>query len=423
LDIVTAVAAASALAWATALAACGSPTRPPSLGDADGASPVVVPHEACVPQSTVAPRALGLCGDLLLDAAGAPPNLYFIIDRSGSMSEVVDGQQKYAAVADAAVKLVRSLGARAKIGAAVFPAALGAEPCAPGEEVFPTTLGDIGPRNACEGDGPATRAFSRSISLPSRVDPRGSTPTAATLTALTPGLSALGGKTAVILATDGGPNCNAAARCTAVSCIPNIEGACPATRNCCDAETYGPQACLDAEPTRAAVAELRRRGVLTYVVGVPGSAPYRTLLGDLAEAGGTARAGGSAYYEVERVSELDAVLGAIGDSVTVACDLLLSETPPARGRVNVYLDQRLVPYGTADGWQWAQGHADAGAGEADSSDANEADVIATTVGDADATAGPGERRFRLSGSACADLESGRVRQLRVTFGCATGEVN
>src|SRR5262249_30826764 len=67
------------------------------------------------------PDAEGFCGNQFLRAVGDPANIYFVIDRSGSMSERVDGLEKYATVAKAAVGLVRKIGSYANFGAAVFP--------------------------------------------------------------------------------------------------------------------------------------------------------------------------------------------------------------------------------------------------------------------------------------------------------------
>src|SRR5260370_25018174 len=207
------------------------------------------------------------------------------------MGASVDVRQKCDGVATAAVALVRSLGSRAKVGAAVFPGPLVSEdrPCVAGDEVYPATAGDPVRGGICGSDGPVTRAFSRAISLPSGVAPTGSTPTSATLTALLPRLVALRGRTVVLLATDGGPNCNSKAACGADSCIPNIEGAngCKAPVNCCDPALYGPESCLDDGGTNAAVAQLFAQGIRTYVVGIPGSAPYADGLNQLATAGGT----------------------------------------------------------------------------------------------------------------------------------------
>ena len=265
---------------------CSSPSRPPVLVDDpplyDGGSGGIggAGGGGCVDDaaSPPLPDAQGLCGNTFLQATSEPPNIYFVIDRSGSMQEIVDGRMKYDAVATASVALVRRLGAQVNVGAAIFPGPLvnPDDGCTTGQEVLPTRPGDPLQTGACNVDGQVTRAFSASISLPSGTLPVGGTPTSATLARLLPTLAALPGRTVVLLATDGGPNCNTGAICDASKCIPNIEQApaCTPDINCCSPALFGPASCLDDVATLAAVGALAQRGIRTYVVGIPGSAPY-----------------------------------------------------------------------------------------------------------------------------------------------------
>jgi len=363
---------------------------------------------------------------MFLEATSDHPNLYFVIDRSGSMQDSVDGMQKYAAVARAATSLVRTLGPRANIGAAFFPGRDVSElhPCAVGTEVFPMQPGDALPAGAC-GDGPVTTGFASAISAPRGAF--GSTPTAATLRALLPTLIALPGKTVVILATDGGPNCNDGAACNAAGCIPNIEKQCqPANVNCCSASMFGPSACLDGDATVGAVAELLAHRIPTYVIGIPGSAPYAAVLDGLATAGGTARPMEPAYYDVEHLDELDGILASIGTKVVLSCHLRLETAPPERRLVNVYLDRELLSYGSADGWRWSD-DADAGligsiladsGGDASSDDADAAADLGGSS-DGDAAEDGGLPELDLVGAACDKLTSGEVQQVQIVFGCPT----
>ena len=392
------------------------------------------------------PDAQGLCGNTFLRATTDPPNVYFVIDRSGSMMETVDGRVKYKAVASASVALVRRLGSQVNVGAAVFPGppVNSNDGCVVGEEVFAARPGDAIAKGACDLDGPVTRGFSRAISIPSGSFPLGGTPTAATLVRLLPTLAALPGRTAVILATDGGPNCNRAAMCDESKCMPNIEHApsCIDGVNCCLPTLYGPTSCLDDVATLAALSDLSRRGIKTYVVGIPGSAPYAALLGDMARIGGTARTAGTgaAYYDVDRFDELDGILSAIGSTVVLSCHLHLDMAPKAMSLVNVYLDRQLVEYGGPDGWVWTNpgdaGLADGGrAGLSDvssdieidapdgtSDDALVPDDAPPPVDDADNPDAAGRlprQDLDLLGAACERLTSGKVRQVQVVFGCPT----
>jgi hypothetical protein len=431
--------------------ACSSPAHPPALGDdlpRDEGGAGATGGGSCVDDAATPPLpdAQGLCGNTFLKATSDPPNVYFVIDRSGSMLETVDGRVKYDAIASASVALVRRLGSQVNVGAAVFPGPLvnADDGCVAGDEVFPTRPGDAIAAGACDPDGPVTRGFSFSISLPSGSVPLGGTPTPATLVRLLPTLSALPGRTAVILATDGGPNCNPSAVCDESKCIPNIEHSplCTDGVNCCLPSLYGPTSCLDDLATLAALSDLSRRGIKTYVVGIPGSAPYAALLGDLARVGGTARPAGSGatYYDVDHLNELDDILSAIGSTVVLSCHLHLDMAPKAMSLVNVYLDRQLVAYGGPDGWVWTHaGDAGLGGGgpagtpdapvdidDGATSDDADIDDAAPPTDDADNDASAGSddgavprQDLDLVGGACDLLMSGKVRQVQVVFGCPT----
>lgn len=320
---------------------------------------------------------------LRLRIAEEPPNLYFVLDRSGSMAESMAGSSsnRYAAVRQATVSLVKAMGSHVNVGAAVFPAA--GRLCEAGEEVLATTRGDD-PTVYPDGNGPVTTAFAEAIDVVTL----GYTPTAATLSGLLPTLSALRGKTAVLLATDGGPNCNGDARCSAEECISNIQNTsgCSNGVNCC-APSAGPDAarmCLDREPTVEAVRALRKAGIATYVIGIPGSQAFADLLSDLAEAGGTARAIQPRYYAVDDVAELSAALEAIGHDF-VTCELTLEEIPVSRESVRVFLNGEEVGHEHSDGFRWT-----------------------------------GERRFRLLGPACQAFLKGNVEHVDAYAHCDDG---
>src|SRR5262249_16801077 len=155
-----------------------------------------------------------------------PPNVYFVFDASGSMSaQVGGGFTRYRVVTQSAILLLQKLGSLINVGAAVFPhGATEEQPCKPGAQVFPMTAGDA----PAAPSRPTLLGFSKALDI----TPNGGTPTAATLAALQPTITALGGKTIVLIATDGGPNCNGAASCGPDQCIANIEQACSVS-NCC----------------------------------------------------------------------------------------------------------------------------------------------------------------------------------------------
>ena len=323
--------------------------------------------------------ASGFCGNQIHQVSSHAPNLYFVFDISGSMASPAGGGfSRYQLVQHSAVQLVETLGPLINVGAAVFPkGATAAEPCRVGGEVFPVSPGDP----IMPSTGPTTEGFIAATS----VEPVGGTPTAATLTALKPGLLALKGRTIVLLATDGGPNCNTALSCAVDQCIPNLEGQCkPFGANCCaPAGASGPAGCVDHDATVHAVSEIASAGIPVYVIGIPGSELYASVLDDMAVAGGAPQQGPPSYYAVDDLGELEQVFQSIA-GMFVSCRYVLTSPPADEAHTNVYFDQGVLPADPVNGWVWAS-----------------------------------PMEIDLVGAACAKLKSGVVKQVQIVSGCPT----
>jgi len=292
----------------------------------------------------------GVCACVDQPLLGDPPNLYFVLDRSGSMQE--DG--KWPTIITVLGSLVVALGPRANVGAAVFP-----DPhsnnCAPGIEVAPLRRGDAPAGTA----GPTATALLTELGS---LSANGGTPTAATLQALAPALAKLSGKTYVILATDGGPNCNAAANCDVANCQLNIESTSSActpggTINCCADSNYGSSlSCLDSDPTIAAVTAIAKSGIPVPL-----------------------------YYAVNTTdrSALTAAIFGIAATITGTCTLTLNDTPPEPDDINVFLDESVLPQAGPDGW--------------------------TLDG----------KTVTILGRSCQEIQTGAILDVRVVAGCPT----
>jgi hypothetical protein len=193
--------------------------------------------------------------------------------------------------------------------------------------------------------------------------PGGGTPTAAGLAraydyyTTGPGAT-LDGDKYVLLATDGGPNCNANANCDAdpKHCTLNLEGNCTADPNvnCC--KGYG-QGCVDDTATIDQINKLASAGIKTFVVGIPGSEAYSNFLDQFAVAGGaTNPAAPPSYYRVDAaggVAGLTKVFTDITTQLVTSCDIELTTPPRDPNKVNVAIDcQVLGTNGTdgSDGW-------------------------------------------------------------------------
>ncbi len=315
----------------------------------------------------------GVCDCLDVPLLGEPPNFYFVLDRSGSMRT----DDKWDKVRVAVSEIMKAIGPRARFGATVFPGAEDA--CSPGVEVMSVRPGD----SPAGSFGPTTRFL---VEVTRAFAPVGGTPTAATLQALEPRLSRLQGKTYVILATDGGPNCGAQP-CGADRCLSNIEslnGCSPTTASCCDREVRN---CLDGDAMVSAVTTLKRASVPTYVIGVPGSRPYAELLERVARAAGTEQPGSPGYYRVDTAdkAELVTALRKVAAKIVATCTFELRAPPENPNRVNVYLDEVVLPKDPTNGW--------------------------TLEG----------KTVTLVGAACERVMSGDIFDVRIIAGCPTVE--
>ena len=306
-----------------------------------------------------------------------PPNIYFALDRSGSMAQ----GNKWDQVRQVVAQVLRGLGPRANFGATVFPG-FEQSSCALPKEVLPLSPGD--PPGV---DGNTTTALLKATSG----SPYGGTPTAQALRSVLQSLRNVTGKTFVILATDGGPNCNAGASCGFDQCMPNIEstpGCSPlGPLNCCEPPEGFRESCLDAPATNSAVLALKAAGIDVYVVGLPGTATYGALLDQLAVSGGTALPTSPKYYRVDSSgdNQLLVALKKIAAKIVATCEFKLKEAPKDPSKVNVYLDEVILPKDPVNGWKIESG----------------------TV--------------TLLGSACAKVLAGDVLDVRIIAGCPTVE--
>jgi hypothetical protein len=145
-----------------------------------------------------------------------------------------------------------------------------------------------------------------------------STPTTATLDAAVAYLKTVSDRAnkAILLATDGQPNC-AAGRDWSTD---DLTGA-----------------------TRAAAAA-RQAGFPVYVVGI---GPSVSNLNELAVAGGT-----GSYYPATSTNALNTALETIARVVTTTCSIRANTLPPDKELVTVYIDGSLAAQDVTNGWMF-----------------------------------------------------------------------
>ncbi len=381
--------------------------RPPPAGstplDHDDGETSELNLDAGVPRGPPNLDAGGLCGNQLIEQVVERPNLYFVLDRSGSMAEAPGDEEetKYGSVRVALREVLREVGHRVRYGAAVFPATDTPAACAAGAEVFETREGDS-VAYVLQGEvGPTLRELLRKLE---RIEPQGSTPTSATLAELAPTIEGLEGETVVILATDGEPNCGETDDCEPNDCglvqsgyILSDGSVCSMELNCCDSEVVenGSEFCIDDVATTENIRELAEAGIRTHVIGLPGSERAASILNAMAIAGGaspenTAGSGGSAsedqelYYAVAEMESLASVLKKITTSVAIQCTIELETAPPESSMVNVYFDGVVIPADPVNGWDLSS-----------------------------------ERTLEIKGDACDRLGNGDVYQVQIVAGCPT----
>jgi hypothetical protein len=251
------------------------------------------------------------CGAKAFNLEKAPAQILIVLDRSGSMNEVVMGTvgSKWTNVTGALNETLTATDAAVLWGLKTFPAPTGCI-VADGVEVPIATMNAM----------PIATAMQPIV-------PNGSTPTALAVTKAVEYLKGLGTTTPkyIVLATDGLPNCRAGG------------GA------------------MDNDGAIMAVTAAATEGFHTFVVGIATAMTAAdTTLSQMAVAGMEARNADPKYYPVANRADLVAALGLITGQVT-NCVFPLDQPPPALSDVTVRIDGMAVPRDPAHMTGWDLG--------------------------------------------------------------------
>ena len=351
------------------------------------------------------PTEFDECGSQTSGATFERVNLLLVIDKSRSMLRPVGGgPSRWDALKEALNTALPAVQDRVNLGVEFFPRQdLPDGDCTDVElccDMTPDSTSVVVP----VGDGSET--VDDILGQLDATIPQGGTPTAAALQAaydyyVNGAGAGLEGQKFVVLATDGGPNCDAGNSCPADTCTSNMDGNCPGTgTNCCDpqggAYPAGPYYCLDDANTLAQITALQEAGISTFVIGIPGTEQYAAYLDQFAVAGGQALPetdpATPRYFAVSEASGVQGLTDVFVDITTKlvqSCELDLAMRPPDPMLVNVFVDCEL------------QGYVDS----IDSPDSG------WFIDPAEPT------RVTLTGPLCSFVETQGVGQIDVMFGC------
>jgi hypothetical protein len=255
-----------------------------------------------------------------------PPRILLVVDKSGSMGDDAVGYQgsKWDGSVDALSSVVTSLDGSVDFGLMLYPD------------------GDANFNQCNEGNlevNVSATGANNIVSTLQNTEPGGGTPTAQTLfeaQSSLDNLGAAGGTRVVVLATDGGPNCNQNLNPGTCRCV-NPNG-CDDARNC-----------LDDDDSITAAGTLAANGYSVFVVGIPGSENFSDVLNNLAVAGGTALPGATQYYDASNSTELATSLENIASRVA-SCRFDLQGDVTNTSSMTVSVGANTIPQDNNNGW-------------------------------------------------------------------------
>jgi hypothetical protein len=232
----------------------------------------------------------------------AHADVLLVLDRSGSMTRALasSSTSRWSALHDSLASALPAFDANVAFGATIFPV-----PDA-------TTTNGLVCRAGASLDVPVALGSGAAIlrALEAHA-PSGGTPTADAITAAASALRVrrhVGVPQAIVLATDGGPNC------TPDDAGQPWFGQAPET---CADQGVDPNECLDTMRTLASIDAPLGEGVPTYVIAMDVQESYLVaVLRQMAEHGGRARASGEPYYDVRNPDDLRAAFRDIATRVS-----------------------------------------------------------------------------------------------------------
>jgi hypothetical protein len=284
----------------------------------------------------------------------ASPQLMFVMDRSGSMEFALDSTGPPAAGQPTRWTVLRDA-----LGQTIIPFT---DQIAMGARFYPIANADpFDNVEACSQDPPSrgiVPALGNADAILRVFDdtpPVGGTPTAMALQAAARQLSASRAVArAMVVATDGVPNCNAALdrlTCTCTARDPDD----------CRRFPTGATNCLDDVRTIATLESISQDNKIpVYVVGIGVTSAFSATLDAMAVAGGRPRSATPKYYPAETPGDLISAFTVVRDSVA-KCSYITTSSPTDPDAISVKVAGRNVARdpNRINGWDWidqAYGH-------------------------------------------------------------------
>ena len=281
-----------------------------------------------------------------IQATKQSPNIMMVVDESGSMKDPIAGSamSKWSALVGAVNGLFMAYSGAAQWGLSIFPHSP-ANSCGAGQIDIAVAAG-------------TTPAILSKINALNDSNIGGNTPTNQTLQAMLGGAAGLADATKsnyVLLMTDGEPNCGG-----------------------------------NVQSVAATVAQLYAQtpSVRTFVVGIgDGTSSDPSALNSWADAGHTARAGATHYYQVNTANDLTMAFADIVNGVA-SCTYQLSMKPADASLIIAYIGGVAVPQDPTNG----------------------------------TTYDPGTNSLVFHGSSCDQIKSGATSSLDIVYGCPAGPI-